>query len=518
MIKVSTFCSGIGAAEQALNNLNIEHEVVFACEKDKYAKLSYLANHSCNQMIDDMCVPDYIGEQYYSDLNVSGIPCQSFSLAGKRLGELDPRGLLFYDFYRWCKNQQPKVFIIENVKGLLSDNKGKTFQNWLLLLGRSVNSHEQMFIHPDSLEYNLHYTVLNSKNFGVPQNRERVFIVGIRKDLPNDFRFPIGWKLDKRLRNVLETEVAEKYYLSEKAIISVTNQTRLEKGFTKINSTIAGTLKTQANNTGDFILEVGKVNKSQDGRVFDIDGLSQCLSSGYNNSPKILVEKLGFINQDTQASQVYGTDGISPTLTSGTHGYAQGYIKEPFCVAMRGRNPDNPSDRTTGAETEQRLEANSQGITNTLTSVQKDNLIVEPQIYQTPRGFNNGGLHDICPPITSNSFQNNNHLVEPKVIQLNDSKESGGKQPYKQNRVFDGDGLSPVLDTECGRPGYLFGSRIRRLTPKECFRLQAFSDEFFYKCKAVNSDTQLYKTAGNTITVNVIQAIIKNLLHLLAYV
>ena len=123
MIKVSTFCSGIGSAEQAIKNLGLEHKVVLSAEIDKYARMSYLANHDTENMINDMTQCDYVGEQYYSDLNVSGLPCQSFSLAGLRLGENDSRGLLFYDFYRYVKNQQPKVFIIENVKGLISAEK-----------------------------------------------------------------------------------------------------------------------------------------------------------------------------------------------------------------------------------------------------------------------------------------------------------------------------------------------------------------------------------------------------------
>jgi DNA (cytosine-5)-methyltransferase 1 len=536
MLKVSTFCSGIGAAEEALKNLGVEHEVVFASEIDKYARQSYEVNHDAKMMINDMCEPDYVGEQYYSDLNISGLPCQAFSLAGKRLGELDKRGVLFYDFYRWVKNQQPKVFVIENVKGLLSADKGVIFQNWCQLLGRSVNYQNHFFMHEDSLEYNLHYTVLNSKNFGVPQNRERVFIVGIRKDLPNDFRFPLGWKLDKRLRDVLEKDVDEKYYLSEKMM---------------------NYLNTRKDNFNG-----GKINYKNEN---DVASCINASSKSIDISDNIIIEKVGFINQDTQASQVYGTDGISPTLSAGTHGYAHGYIKvkeatkkgydiaepgdsinmsnpnsttprgrvgkgiantldtscnqaviEPFCVAMRGRNPVNPSDRTVGAETEQRLEANSQGITNTLTSVQKDNLIVEPQIYQTPRGFNKGGLHDICPPITSNSFENNNHIVEPELVQIAqiDGFESEG-------RVYDANGLARTIkDGGGGGSGsktgwYDTGAKIRRLLPIETFRLQGYSDEFFYKCQAVNSDTRLYQQAGNTITVSVIQAIIKNLLHIL---
>jgi len=391
MIKVSTFCSGIGAAEQAIKELNVPHKVVFAAEKDKYARATYEANHDAELMIHDMCEPDYIGEQYYSDINISGLPCQAFSLAGKRLGELDKRGLLFYDFYRYVKNQQPKIFIIENVKGLLSQDNGKTFQNWLQLLGRSLNTMEQLYIHEDSLEYNLHYQVLNSKDFGVPQNRERIFIVGIRKDLPNDFRFPIGWRLDKRLRDVLETNVDEKYYLSEKMISSLVNHQEFNKFNPTYGENIASCITARVHKMGN--------------------------SDNYIN-----VNKIVFINQDTQASQVYGTDGISPTLTSGTHGYAQGYISEP-------------------------------------------------KIHQKSRVFNKGGLHDICPPITSNSFEQNNVLVEPQLKQIAqiDGFESEG-------RIYDSNGLARTIKDGGGggsKTGWYevgeFKQRIRRLTPLECF-------------------------------------------------
>lgn len=493
MLKVATVCSGIGAPEQAIKNLNIPHKVVFGCEIDKYARQTYEANHEAENMYSDMTKENWDKPEQYSDLFIGGIPCQAFSLAGKRLGELDPRGLLFFDFYRYVKNQQPKVFIIENVKGLLSDAGGKTFSNWLLLLGNSVNGHSQMFNHPDSLGYNLHHTVLNSKNFGVPQNRERVFIVGIRQDLPNDFRFPIGWNLDKRLKDILENDVDEKYYLSDKMLNYFT---------------------TRADNFNN-----GKINYKNG------EDVASCITSSSKSldiSDNIIVE--GEVTPNSQGGKVYGINGVSPTLSAGTHGYAQGYIQvkeatkkgfdiaepgdsinlsnpnsetrrgrvgkqiantldtacnqavvEPFCVAMRGRNPENPSDRTTGAKLEQTLEPNSQGITNTITSVQKDNLIVEPQLTQ--------------------------------IAQL-DGFESEG-------RIYDADGLSRTIKNGGGggaKTGwYKTESRIRRLTPLETFRLQGFSDDFIKPC----SDTQTYKQAGNTITVNVIQAIIKNLLNII---
>lgn len=527
MLKVSTFCSGIGSAEQALKNLDVDHEVVFASEIDKYARLSYQANHDAKLMINDMCEPDYVGDEYYSDLNISGLPCQAFSLAGKRLGELDKRGVLFYDFYRWVKNQQPKVFIIENVKGLLSADKGVIFQNWCQLLGRSVNYQNHFFMHEDSLEYNLHYTVLNSKNFGVPQNRERVFIVGIRKDLPNDFRFPVGWKLDKRLRDILETNVDEKYYLSEKMMNYLnTRKDNFNNG--KINykseNDVASCINASSKSVdiSDNIIVVNNHGSIEE-REF-VNCLDANYHKGMDNHQQrsfVLVKeatKKGFdiaeegdsinmSNPNSTTPRGRVGKGIANTLDTSCNQV----VVEPFCVAMRGRNTENPSDRTAGAKLQQTLEANSQGIVNALTSVQKDNLIVEPQIFQTPRGFNKGGLHDICPPITSNSFQNNNHLIEKNDWVL------GGLQEHQTPKA---DGICPTLTSAMGMGGGQTpivpqNSRIRRLTPLECFRLQAYSDEFFYKCQAVNSDTQLYKQAGNTITVSVIQAIIKNLLHLL---
>ncbi len=357
-IKLATLCSGIGSPETAIQELakenSFEVEHVFACDIDKYARASFLANFEVNQMFNDMTTQSWarsdiwpIEDKLYSDVVVGGIPCQSFSIAGKRLGEMDPRGLLFFDYHRYVKNQQPKVFIIENVKGLLSDNKGKTFQNWLLLLGNSVNGHRQMFNHPDSLGYNLHHTVLNSKNFGVPQNRERVFIVGIRRDLPNTFRFPSGFRLDKVLRDICEENIPEKYYLSDKMVAGFIskenrgyiNQDTQASQVHDING-IAPTLSSGTHGYANgYIIEVGQLNSSQDGRVLSMDGISQCLSSGHNNSPKILEIKAG---------------------------------------RMCGRNPDNPTQRIAGQYQEQTIEINQNpDITNCLSTVQKDNIIIE---------------------------------------------------------------------------------------------------------------------------------------------
>jgi len=413
-IKIATVCSGIGSPEQALKELGIAHEISFACEIDKYARQTYLANFTPNQMYTDLTAEEWDKPEQYADLFIGGIPCQAFSLAGKRLGELDKRGLLFYDFYRYVKNQQPKVFIIENVKGLLSDNNGITFQNWCALLGRSMNTHINMFNNDDSLLYNLHFKVLNSKDFGVPQNRERVFLIGIRNDLPNTFRFPIGERLKIRLKDILESEVDEKYYLSDQSI--------------------------------ENLMEHKKRN-DEAGNGFGVK---------FNEY-----------------------DGICSTVKIGGSG-KDDLVIEPYCVAMRGRNPKNPSDRTTGANTEQRLEPNSQGITNTITSVQKDNLIVVPEFeiadYRSDEGLR----------IRSN-----------------------GLAPCINSSIREAE-WNPNIGTR-NAPITSNGQRIRRLTPLECMRLQGYPDSYIKPC----SDSQTYKQAGNSITVNVMKAIIKNLIPIL---
>lgn len=217
-IKIGSQFSGIGAFEQAFVNIGIPHKTIMAVEWDKYARKTYSANFGePKHFYEDSYEADY-KEVEELDYFLSSPPCQAFSLAGKRLGESDERGILFYETYRFIKDNNPKYFIIENVKGLLSMDEGAVFQNWINLLGQSVNGDPFMFPHEDSLMYNLHWQVLNTKDYGLPQNRERVFLVGIRNDLPNSFVFPKGVPLKLRLKDILEESVDEKYYLSEKMV------------------------------------------------------------------------------------------------------------------------------------------------------------------------------------------------------------------------------------------------------------------------------------------------------------
>ncbi len=215
VVKIGSDFSGVGAFDQALIKLGINYETIFACDMDKYARQTFVHNYG---------EPNYYPENVYDreipneslDIYMTSPPCQAFSLAGKRKGESDKRGILFYNSHEFIQKNKPRYFIFENVKGLLSDDNGKTFQRWIdFLAGKSVNGNPVIFPHEESVPYHVYYKVLNSKNYGVPQNRERIFIIGIRDDEDNFFSFPKPYHLTKRLKDVLEENVSEKYYLSD---------------------------------------------------------------------------------------------------------------------------------------------------------------------------------------------------------------------------------------------------------------------------------------------------------------
>tara|TARA_R110000772_G_scaffold33245_6_gene81043 strand:+ start:6723 stop:7805 length:1083 start_codon:yes stop_codon:yes gene_type:complete len=251
MIKVGSDFSGVGAFDQALRRLNIDYKTVYSCDMDKYARQSYIANYG---------EPNYYPKNVYHriipedslDIYMTSPPCQSFSLAGKRKGEDSVNGVLFYNSHEFIMKNKPRYFIFENVKGLLSDAKGRTFQTWLDMLGgKSVNGNPVIFPREDAAPYHIYHKVLNAKHFGVPQNRERVFIIGIRDDQDNSFKFPKPFHLTKRLKDVLESDVNEKYYLSDKAINSlINNPDVLQKS--KVDPEIASALQSPGNACGNY--------------------------------------------------------------------------------------------------------------------------------------------------------------------------------------------------------------------------------------------------------------------------
>ena len=269
-MKVLSLFSGIGAFEKALDNLNVPYELAGYCEIDKYASKSYSAIHGVPESMNlgDITKIDAKKLPKDIDLITYGFPCQDISLAGKQKGLFNADGTqtrsgLFFEALRIIEETQPCVAIAENVKNLTSKKFALQFKIVL-----------------DSLKaagYNNYWQVLNLKDFGIPQNRERVFIVSIRKDIDNgQFKFPTGFPLELRLKDMLEDEVDEKYFVSDKGKAFITN---------------CLTAKGQSNCTGSFVSEDPKVKqignlfptKTRDnpnqGRLYDTDGLSPTLGA-----------------------------------------------------------------------------------------------------------------------------------------------------------------------------------------------------------------------------------------------
>lgn len=243
-IRVATLFSGIGAIEYAFKRLNLKTELIFASDIDKHVKESYFANYNINDSRWYSDVKDVNGRKYKNqiDLLVGGSPCQSFSMVGKRKGFKDTRGTLFYDFARIVKESQPKVFIFENVKGLINHDKGNTFETIKATF--------------DELGYRYFYQVMNAKDYGIPQHRERIFVIGF-KDKSIDFEFPEPIKLEYKMQDFLEDYIDSKYYLKEKGVKFVTSSKNRQKRYTQINGDIALCQKAnqQFNWHGDFVFE-----------------------------------------------------------------------------------------------------------------------------------------------------------------------------------------------------------------------------------------------------------------------
>ena len=285
-------------------------------------------------------------------------------------------------------NVLPKYLLLENVKNLVGKKFKSQFDAWIKWL--------------DSIGYNTYWKVLNAKNYGIPQNRERIFAISIRKDVDNNgFTFPESIPLTTRLKDILEHNVDEKYYLPDERIEKILNSSFMQEKKRIQTTDVCDTLLARdwkdpkcVPVEEDEIKVIGNYMPSNHdaSRVVDVDGIAPTVKENHGTVTAIAepqVVKVGQASTDgSQCGTVYSTDDLAPTLTAGCHGYAMGYIveeQEPFIVASRGRNPENPSDRTTGIKTEQRFEPNKEGICNCLTSVQKDSYVVEPQVLRAER-------------------------------------------------------------------------------------------------------------------------------------
>lgn len=276
-ISLATLFSGIGAPEFAAREVFDEVETVFACEIDKFARQSYLANHEIDETkfyrdVTELDARPYAGK---IDILIGGSPCQDFSIAGQRAGENGERGNLIWQFYRVVSEARPKTFIYENVKGFLSINGGKSYQRFLDALR--------------GLGYLCHAEILNTKDYGIPQNRERVYITGFL-NADEYYAFSLAPKTGcGRLADFLDASVEEKYFLVDRALAHFRSK--------DTNENIANTLTTNPGHrrTDTFIKIVGELDaKGNESirRIYDTCGIAPTMTT--RHTPKILQKTRGF--------------------------------------------------------------------------------------------------------------------------------------------------------------------------------------------------------------------------------
>ena len=622
MLKVISLFGGLSADNEALNNIGINHNVVDYVEIDKFAVKSFNAMNGTDFETQDVCEWN---KDVKADLIFHGSPCTDYSVAGKQEGGdegSETRSSLMWETVRIIEKVTPKYVIWENVKNVLSKKHKHNFDKYVERL--------------DELGYNSYYKVLNTKDYGLPQNRERVFCISIKKELDVGFEFPEKQELKLRLKDILEDEVDEKYYLKEeqyKNFLHNLPKLNTHPGGKGINGNvnIKDIANTILDDRGQKILEpkiikVGKINSSQDGVVHSTNGISQCLSAGHGNSPKII--KLANESGNHYGGGLYDKKGISPTLTSSSGGGGtnnipkiiiddtQGFEKEP-----RVYEDCSPTLRTSRSGYNEyrirRLTPNSELYNLLLLITMVSDIIINEVIDNGKKTRSRKILQILWKEISEKTIQWSsteqstfqqadilrqgmyekglykercdrskffNCTRECKTLSRFDIKERKMRelwedwkirftpqrfeleeQRYRELDLFmqklpyantcykeqmyclwRTSERSRILQQALFEVQEIWGSfndkekeslqemwrtseckrimcqtlsrveteqiRIRKLLPIEVWRLQGFSDEQFAKAELVNSKTQLYKQAGNSITITVLEAIFKQMI------
>ena len=417
----------------------------------------------------------------------------------------------------YAEGTLPKYLLLENVKNLVGKKFKPQFDAWVSWL--------------DLIGYNTYWKIVNSKHMGIPQNRERIFAISIRKDIDtNGYTFPEQIPLTTRLKDILERDVDEKYYLPDDRIEKILNSTFMQEKKRIQMTDVCDTLlardykdpkcvpvedEPEVKQLMNIMPTKTRDNPNQ-GRVYDVNGIAPTLTKmdGGNREPMVIdeIKVVGnYMPSNHDASRVVDIDGIAPTVKE-NHGTVTA-IAEPFVVASRGRNPENPSDRTPGAPTEQRLEPNFSGCTNTLTSVQKDNYVCEPIVYDD---YNSriSADQDTINTLTTNcgaSAERNGVKILEKTVIIEDQFPGS-----RDARIYEN--YSPTLRQNCGGLEVANGEvrdtikwRIRKLTPKCCWRLMNFTDKDCDRAAQYVSPSSQYKQAGNSIVVACLIALMSSL-------
>lgn len=408
--------AGIGGFRLGMESSG--HECVAFCEIDKFARASYKAIHNTEGEIElhdiTTVTDDEIRNIGHVDAICGGFPCQAFSIAGHRRGFEDTRGTLFFEIARFAAILKPKYLFLENVKGLLNHDRGNTFEVILSAL--------------DELGYDVEWQVLNSKDFGVPQNRERVFIIGHFRGQRGRKIFPIGGEDEKSSAKRLGINILGNTKNPNGTAQGTRDIVHDPKG---IVGTLTATDYKGHKQVAIPVLTPDRANKRQNGRRFKSDGEPMFTLTAQDRHGIVIAGNLPGSHE--QNGRVYDINGISPTLNT-----MQGGGRQP---KIRVREA-------------------------------------------TKKGYAEASVGDSV------------NLSHPNS---------------KTRRGRFGEGIANTLVTGDSQGVVMPNFRIRKLTPRECWRLQGFPDWAFDKAQEVNSNSQLYKQAGNSVTVNVIKEIARYL-------
>lgn len=506
-MKFIDICSGIGGFRSALEKHG--HECVAFAEIDKFAKQSYKAIYDTEneEELDDITsVTDEHFRLYRGQVDIitGGFPCQAFSIAGNRRGFEDTRGTIFFHIARAIKEIQPSYVLLENVKGLLSHDKGRTYGTIVQAL--------------DELGYFIEWGLFNSKYWGVPQNRERVYILVTRKDVWKESKLFNLLKqqtsVDTRLVDILETDVDEKYYLSEEKTKKLT-----------LNEDLSGRLNHYDYRDVDSIHSTEKVsptlNTMQGGDRQPKIAVKEATKTGYTIAKTGDSVNTSFPNSKTRRGRV----GKQVAQTLQAREVNQGVVVD------KGHNfyaKDNILyDERQYVNLPDQFEPDYIYVEPVIKVIDKEHIILinsDDEQYEILKIKNDyylslGVSHNLKDVIQYVPKEQYGRLGKQASETMNENIDliEEGMTINSYNKTLNSTGVSPTVTT---RPeGFKTAIlpvtnnlRIRKLTPLECWRLQGFTDEQFYKAKNAGvSNSQLYKQAGNAVTVNVVDAIVGEL-------
>lgn len=469
-LNVLSLFSGIGAFEKALDNIGIDYNLVNYCEIDKYASKAYSLIHNVSEdkNLKDVTTVD-TSKLPPIDLITYGFPCQDISIAGKMKGFKDKetgnatRSGLFFEALRLIENTKPKYAIAENVKNLTSKKFEKEFNIVLTSL--------------EQAGYANYWKVLNARDYGIPQNRERVFIISIRKDIDTfSFRFPKKVPLTRCLKDMLEDNVDEKYYYSGHKVETLIYKLQ-EKYDIKDREVADASIKNpklkEVSNCITARYDAGIQNQESIGTVVVEPKLDVVANfKDYTNK--------GF----DSAGRVYDEKGLAPTLNTAQGG---GLVPKILEVTdnIKVKQLGNLVHRATFDNPQEGRVYDIEGAVPTMTTRESN----APKILvkvDTKRGYDEATEYD---------------SVDMSFLGSNKKRGRVGKQ---EAHTITTDVQMGVVTSEL---------RIRKLTPKECFRLMGFDDkDIDILMENGMSNTRLYKMAGNSIVVDVLEALFRSLL------